>query len=67
MSLAIISGHRQVPPPGLNGGGAGKVGKSIIFRNNGKKIVLKPCDKISVDVNDILHVKTPGGGGYGLI
>ena len=22
---------------------------------------------ISVDANDILHIKTPGGGGYGLI
>ena len=32
-----------------------------------KKNVLKPCDKISVDANDILHIKTPGGGGYGLI
>ena len=27
----------------------------------------KLCDKIFVDVNDILHIKTPGGGGYGLI
>ena len=67
MDVSIISGHREVSPPGIKGGKAGKVGKSVIFRQNGKKNVLKPCDKISVDANDILHIKTPGGGGYGLI
>ena len=67
MSLAIISGHRQVPPPGLNGGGAGKVGKSTVYKSNGKKIILKPCDKITLDRDDILQIKTPGGGGCGII
>ena len=32
MSLAIISGHRQVPPPGLNGGGAGKVENQLFIK-----------------------------------
>ena len=67
MSLAIISGHRQVPPPGLNGGGAGKVGKSTVYKSNGKKIILKPCDKITLDRDDILQIETPGGGGCGII
>ena len=67
MNVSIISGHREVSPPGIKGGKPGKVGKSILFRKSRKKIVLKPCDKISVDVNDILHIKTPGGGGYGFI
>ncbi|PQM67647.1 MAG: hypothetical protein CML70_07810 [Rhodobacterales bacterium] len=67
MSLAIISGHRQVPPPGLNGGGAGKVGKSTVYKSNGKKIILKPCDKITLERDDILQIETPGGGGCGII
>ena len=66
MSLAIISGHRQVPPPGLNGGGAGKVGKSTVYKSDGKKIILKPCDKITLDKDDILQIVTPGGGGCGV-
>ena len=40
-------------------------------KNRGLKIIPSPIhelsNKISVDVNDILHIKTPGGGGYGLI
>ncbi len=65
MNLSIISGHRQIPPPGLNGGGVGKVGKSIIIKDSGEKIVLNPCDKVTLNKNDILLIKTPGGGGCG--
>ncbi|PQM55533.1 MAG: 5-oxoprolinase [Rhodobacteraceae bacterium] len=65
MTFSIISGHRMVSPPGLEGGLSGSLGETILIRKNGEKIVLKACDKISLFKGDLIIVKTPGGGGYG--
>ena len=65
MTFSIISGHRMVSPPGLQGGLSGSLGETILIRKNGEKIVLKACDKISLFKDDLIIVKTPGGGGYG--
>ena len=67
MTFSIISGHRTVSPPGLKGGRGGSVGQTILIRKNGEKIVLKACDTVSLFKDDVIIVKTPGGGGYGSI
>ncbi len=35
MTFSIISGHRMVPPPGLQGGLGGSLGETILIRKNG--------------------------------
>ena len=35
MTVAILSGHRVVPPPGLDGGGPGALGRTRIVRADG--------------------------------
>ena len=65
MTLAILSGHRVEPPPGLSGGGAGALGFSKVIRKNGKITVLGSADKISMEVGDVFWLETPGGGGLG--
>ena len=65
MNFSIISGHRSVPPPGLHGGTGGSVGLTILERQNGEQIILDACDKISLIKDDLIIIKTPGGGGYG--
>ena len=55
----------KIGPPGLLGGGSGKVGSTSLVRNSGSVEVLKYADQIEGKKGDILVVKTPGGGGLG--
>ena len=65
MTLAILSGHRHVPPPGLDGGGAGKPGVNRIVRADGRTDVLGSADSTTVEPGDVWWLETPGGGGFG--
>ena len=62
--VTIISERQRFSPYGIKGGQDGKKGKNILF-SKGKKIPLKSKTNIKVQPGDILHVETPGGGGYG--
>lgn len=62
--LAIISERRKFPPYGLEGGGAGAVGRNTLFRK-GRKTVLGSKINLRVEPGDMLRIETPGGGGYG--
>ncbi|WP_290739677.1 hydantoinase B/oxoprolinase family protein [Amaricoccus sp.] len=65
MTLAILAGHRSVPPPGLAGGGPGAVGRSRILRADGTHETLGAADRRRVGPGDVWVLETPGGGGYG--
>ena len=65
MTVAILSGHRVVPPPGLAGGGPGAVGRTRIVRADGRVEELASADKREVGPGDVFWLETPGGGGYG--
>ncbi len=65
MTVAILSGHRVVPPPGLAGGGPGAVGRTRIERADGSVEELKSADRREVGPGDVWWLETPGGGGYG--
>ncbi|HUF86620.1 MAG TPA: hydantoinase B/oxoprolinase family protein [Thermohalobaculum sp.] len=64
MTVAILSGHRVVPPPGLAGGGAGTPGRTRILRADGTTEELKSADKREVEAGDTWLLETPGGGAY---
>jgi 5-oxoprolinase (ATP-hydrolysing) len=65
MTLAILSGHRTVPPPGLAGGGPGDLGRNRILRAGGNTDTLAAADRTTVEPGDVWWLETPGGGGYG--
>ncbi|MEM8787991.1 MAG: hydantoinase B/oxoprolinase family protein [Pseudomonadota bacterium] len=64
MTLAVLTGHRVVPPPGLASGAPGAVGVSRVLRADGSTDVLRPADKTEVGPGDVFWLDTPTGGGY---
>ena len=66
MIISVLAGHRTVGPPGLLGGGSGKVGSTSLLRNDGSVQILKYADQIKGKKGDILVLKTPGGGALGI-
>ncbi|MDH3667101.1 MAG: hydantoinase B/oxoprolinase family protein [Paracoccaceae bacterium] len=64
MTVAILSGHRVVPPPGLAGGGPGELGRTRILRADGTVEELHSADKREAGPGDTWLLETPGGGGY---
>jgi 5-oxoprolinase (ATP-hydrolysing) len=67
MTVAILSGSRQIPPFGLAGGAAGATGKTYIERVGGRRDILDSCATAEVEPGDAVVVETPGGGGYGMV
>ena len=67
MTANIISGHRQIPPYGLAGGGPGRVGNNWVEHTDGSVTQLSGTDQIELKPGDIFVIETPGGGGYGTI
>ncbi|SOH94089.1 5-oxoprolinase (ATP-hydrolysing) [Monaibacterium marinum] len=64
MTLAVLSGHRVVPPPGLEDGSAGEVGTSRITRADGRIERLKSADRTEMAPGDTYWLDTPTGGGF---
>ncbi|MDZ8087035.1 MAG: hydantoinase B/oxoprolinase family protein [Nostoc sp. DedQUE12b] len=64
MTANILSGHRLVPPFGLNGGEAGKVGRNWIQRQNGMEENLDSTATVEMKTGDVFVIETPGGGGF---
>lgn len=65
MTAAILSGHRIIPPFGLNGGESGAVGQNYVERNQGDIEPLESKAEVQLQPGDIFTIETPGGGGFG--
>ncbi|MBV9704296.1 MAG: hydantoinase B/oxoprolinase family protein, partial [Methylobacteriaceae bacterium] len=65
MDLAILSGHRRVPPFGLEGGEPGQLGSNLVRRNDGRIEELQGCDQTVLEAGEAIIIVTPTGGGYG--
>ena len=65
MTVSILSGHRRVPPYGLEGGKPGSVGVNWVERSSGISEGLPGTVRVEVGIDDIVVIETPGGGGYG--
>jgi 5-oxoprolinase (ATP-hydrolysing) len=65
MDCAILSSHRSHPPRGLEGGGDGEVGSTVVRRKDGTIETLKACDQTVLDAGEAVIVTTPTGGGFG--
>ncbi|GAU67410.1 putative 5-oxoprolinase [Streptomyces sp. NBRC 110611] len=66
VTIALLTSHRRVPPYGMAGGEPGALGANAIVRADGTRVRLRGCDAAEAGVDDVLVVRTPGGGGYGV-
>lgn len=62
--VSLLTERRRLRPYGLQGGSPGKAGENILERE-GKKKRLAGKTLLTVTAGDVLHIKTPGGGGWG--
>jgi len=62
----LLALRRQVPAFGLSGGGAGQPGTQWIEHPDGIRTPLPGMATFPLDVGDLFHLETPGGGGFGL-
>jgi 5-oxoprolinase (ATP-hydrolysing) len=67
MTASILSNGRKVGAFGMAGGAAGAVGENTVERADGRLEKLAHIGQIEVDVDDVMVICTPGGGGYGKI
>ncbi len=65
MECTILSGHRRVPPFGLEGGEPGQVGENWARRKDGTMEKLLGCDDTVIDADEAIIIQTPTAGGYG--
>lgn len=65
MTVTLLSGHRTVAPYGMAGGEPGELGRNEVDRADGTRTPLKGVDSVDVAADDVLVLRTPGGGGYG--
>ena len=67
MTAAILSSHRKVAPPGVDGGGHGAVGHNYVERSDGTVTALSGTDQTEMNRGDVFVIETPGGGGFGTL
>jgi 5-oxoprolinase (ATP-hydrolysing) len=65
MNCTLLTGHRVVPPFGLEGGESGQVGENSVRRNDGTIEKLKGCDSTEIDAGEAIIIQSPTAGGYG--
>ncbi len=65
MTATLLTGHRKIPPYGMEGGEAGKIGENIVERANGECESLGTTAEVALNTGDSIIIKSPGGGGYG--
>jgi len=65
MDCALLTGHRRVPPFGLEGGEPGQLGRNVVRRIDGRIEELSGCDQTVLEPGEAITVITPTGGGYG--
>ncbi len=64
VSITIVSERRRRRPYGLRGGKPGKAGLNMLQRA-GRSIQLPGKVARNLEAGDVLHIETPGGGGFG--
>jgi N-methylhydantoinase B len=64
VQVGILSDRREVPPYGLSGGKAGKVGKNELIVEGRARRVPSKCT-FYAPAGAVIRMETPGGGGWG--
>ena len=64
MDVSFLCGRRVVPPSGLNGGGAGALGRNALRTIDGTVSELQGRTQIKAKADEAVVIQTPGGGGF---
>jgi N-methylhydantoinase B len=64
VTITLTSERHERPPYGLAGGEPGAVGRNTLIRD-GQSIELSGKVTAELRPGDVLHIETPGGGGWG--
>ncbi|CAG7823293.1 unnamed protein product [Allacma fusca] len=68
ITVSVLTERRVFHPYGMHGGSPGSVGKNLLKRKLGNKLLnLGGKTTVNVKPEDMLCLLTPGGGGYGSI
>ncbi len=67
-TISLFTERRKTSPYGLFGGKDGKIGENLLFKTgkNQPKSLPGKCI-LKLEKGDLLEIRTPGGGGFGLI
>jgi 5-oxoprolinase (ATP-hydrolysing) len=65
MTASILANHRVVAPFGLAGGNPGERGRNWIERIDGRIEEMGHIGSAEMNVDDVIVIQTPGGGGFG--
>ena len=63
---SLLTSHRETEPYGLDGGEAGLRGENSVIYSDGTEKMLRGNDEIDLAAGDMIVIKTPGGGGFGV-
>ena len=65
MTIALLTGQRQTPIPGVQGGNPGETGENRLKQANGQEVTLPGCCEQKLKAGESLTIRTPTGGGFG--
>jgi 5-oxoprolinase (ATP-hydrolysing) len=65
LHAVLLANRRRLAPQGLQGGGAGAVGRNWIERADGRIEEFGATHEASLERDDVFVIQTPGGGGFG--
>ena len=65
MTASILANHRSIRPFGMAGGEPGEVGRNWIERTDGRIETMGHIGSAEMNVDDVIVIQTPGGGGFG--
>jgi N-methylhydantoinase B len=63
--VTLLSDRRKYAPYGLAGGSDGATGRALLIGADGAETELPAKCTVHAGAHDIIHVETPGGGGWG--
>ena len=63
--VTLLCERRKFPPYGLDGGEPGKTGQNLLLRG-GEESPLPGKGSMDLQTGDVLSIRTPGGGGFGV-
>jgi N-methylhydantoinase B len=63
--VTLLTERRKIPPYGMAGGESGKCGENRLLRD-GVEFPLPSKGTFELKPGDVLSIRTPGGGGYGV-
>jgi N-methylhydantoinase B len=63
--VTLLCDRRKFAPYGLAGGEDGAKGRDVIEKSDGQETLLPGKFTLYADAHDVIHVETPGGGGWG--